>query len=60
MELHKDDTRAILEYLGFEVDRAYKFKMRASEHTASASINPKNGMIKDFGSGWSGDIVSFY
>lgn len=39
MELHKDDTRAILEYLGFEVDRVYKFKMRASEHTASASIN---------------------
>lgn len=60
MELHKDDTRAILEYLGFKVDRAYKFKMRASEHTASASINPKNGMIKDFGSGWGGDIVSFY
>lgn len=60
MDLHKDDTRAMLGELGFEVDRAYKFRMRDGERTASASINPKNGKIKDFGSGWSGDIIAFY
>lgn len=60
MNLHKDDTRAFLEYLGFDVDSHYKFRMREDEHTASASIDPKNGYIKDFGSGFRGDIIAFY
>lgn len=60
MDLHKDDTRAILNYMGFAVNSAYKFKMRDTERTASASIDPKNGRISDFGSGWRGDIIAFY
>lgn len=60
MKLHKDDTRAILEHLGYPVDRAYKFRMRDDERTASASIDPRNGMITDFGSGWRGDVIEFY
>ena len=60
MKLHKDDTRAILEHLGYPVDKAYKFRMREDERTASASIDPKNGMITDFGSGWRGDVIEFY
>ena len=60
MNLHKDDTRAFLEYLGFDVDSHYKFRMREDEHTASASIDPKNGYIKDFGSGFRCDIIAFY
>ena len=60
MNLHKDDTKAFLEYLGYEVDKHYKFKMRQDEHTASASIDPKNGYIKDFGSGFRGDVIAFY
>ncbi len=60
MNLHKDDTRAILNYLGFAVNKAYKFKMRDDERTPSASIDPKNGRISDFGSGWRGDIIAFY
>lgn len=60
MNLHKDDTRAFLEYLGFNVDNHYKFKMREDEKTASASIDPKNGYIKDFGSGFRGDVIAFY
>lgn len=60
MNLHKDETRAFLEYLGFNVDKHYKFKMRNDEKTASASIDPKNGYIKDFGSGFRGDVIAFY
>ncbi|CUU92120.1 DNA primase [Campylobacter hyointestinalis] len=60
MNLHKDETRAFLEYLGFNVDEHYKFKMRNDEKTASASIDPKNGYIKDFGSGFRGDVIAFY
>jgi DNA primase len=48
---------AILSYIGVEVDRSYKFKIR-DERTPSASISPQ-GWIKDFGDGWSGDIVAF-
>lgn len=53
----KEETALVLEYLGYEVDRAFKFRLRADEKTASASINPKNGKIKDFGSGWSGSVI---
>lgn len=60
MNLHKDDTKAFLEYLGFYVDSHYKFKMREDEKTASASIDPKNGYIKDFGSNFRGDVIAFY
>lgn len=58
MKLTKDETARLLIEFGYVVDRSYKFKIR-DEHTASASINPKDGKIKDFGSGWYGDIIDF-
>ena len=58
MQLTKEQTAEILNALGYQIDRSYKFKIR-DEHTSSASINPKDGKIKDFGSGWYGDIVDF-
>lgn len=58
MDLTKEQTKFILEELGYSVDRHYKFKMR-DEQTASASIDER-GRISDFGSGWRGDIVEFY
>jgi len=48
---------AILIFLGFEVNSNFKFKMR-DETTASASISHQ-AFIKDFGSSFSGDIISF-
>ena len=49
MNFSQDETAQILMSLGYEVNRAYKFKMR-DERTASASIHPQTGKIKDFGS----------
>ena len=56
MQLSKEQTAAFLQAQGYEVDRNFKFRLR-QEHTASASINPKDGKIKDFGSGWQGDVI---
>lgn len=58
MQLSKEQTAEILNSFGYQIDRSYKFKIR-DESTASASINPKNGKIKDFGTGWYGDVVDF-
>ena len=58
MQLTKEQTAEILNALGYQIDRSYKFKIR-DESTPSASINPKDGKIKDFGTGWYGDIVDF-
>jgi len=55
--LDRDKVKALLEALGYEINRDYKFKIR-QERTPSASIR-KDGYIKDFGSGWGGDIVAF-
>ncbi len=52
----KEITAQILSFIGYEIDRNYKFKLR-EEHTSSASIS-ELGFITDFGSGWSGDIVA--
>lgn len=46
----------ILSFIGYEVNRDFKFKLR-DEKTPSSSIS-RNGIIRDFGSGYSGDIVS--
>lgn len=46
----------MLSFIGYEIDRNFKFKLR-DEKTPSACIS-KTGSITDFGSGWSGDIVS--
>ena len=47
----------LLSFIGYEIRRDFKFKLREEENTPSASID-KNGNIKDFGSGWYGDIVA--
>lgn len=58
MILDKRITALILMDLGYEIQSDWKFKIRAKERTPSASID-KNGKIKDFGTGWYGDIVDF-
>ena len=55
--LDRENTANILSFIGYEVRRDFKFKLREGEKTPSASIR-KDGLIKDFGSGWSGDIVA--
>jgi hypothetical protein len=50
------NVAAMLNFIGYDIDRNFKLKLR-DEKTPSASIS-KAGIITDFGSGWSGDIVS--
>ena len=57
LSLDREKVKAMLEVLGYEVDRDYKFAIR-EENTPSASIR-RDGYIKDFGDGWGGDIVAF-
>lgn len=57
LQLDKEKVIHILSYLGYEFNRNGKFKLRTDENTASASVN-KDGNIKDFGSGWYGDIIA--
>jgi len=58
--LNRDVVAQIVESLGYEVDRNYKFKYRTDEKTPSASINnTDNPLIKDFGSDLSTDIIGF-
>jgi len=53
----REKTAELLTFIGYEVRRDFKFKLREDEKTPSASIN-KDGNIKDFGSGWYGDIIA--
>ncbi len=55
--LDRDKVRAMLEALGYRVNRNYMFRLRPDDRTPSASIR-RDGYIKDFGSGWGGDIVA--
>jgi len=55
--LDREKSAELLSFIGYEVRRDFKFKLRADEKTPSASIAP-DGSIKDFGSGWYGDIVA--
>ncbi len=58
--LTSETVAEIVNSLGFEVDRNFKFKYRQDERTPSASINNgTNPLIKDFGSDISGDIFYF-
>jgi len=52
----QEGVASALMFLGCEINRNYKFKLR-DENTPSASIS-KSGLITDFGTGWSGDIVA--
>jgi len=53
--LDQQFVAAVLEYAGYEVSRSYKFRLR-DENTPSVSIR-KDGLIKDFGGDFSGDII---
>ena len=54
--LNREKVADILSFIGYEVRRDFKFAIR-DEKTPSASIN-NDGYIKDFGSGWGGDIIA--
>jgi DNA primase len=54
--LDRATVAELLSFLGYEINRAYKFKLRPDERTPSASIS-RTGRITDFGTGWSGDII---
>lgn len=58
MDLDKKQTAIFLSTIGYSINKSFKFKIR-DEKIPSASIDPKNGKIKDFGSGWYGDVVDF-
>ena len=53
----RETVTDLLAFLGYQVQRDFKFKLRPDEKTASASIR-SDGYLKDFGSGWSGDVVA--
>lgn len=53
----QENVAEILSFIGFEINKDFKFKLREDERTPSSSIS-RNGLIKDFGNGFSGDIVS--
>ncbi|WP_415405881.1 hypothetical protein ACLHDG_08940 [Sulfurovum sp. CS9] len=55
--LDREKTAELLSFIGYEIRRDFKFKLREDERTPSASID-SNGNIKDFGSGWYGDIIA--
>ncbi len=50
-------TIALIEFIGYQINRQGMFKLRLEEKTASASVD-RYGKITDFGSGWRGDIFS--
>ncbi len=52
----RQGTAAILQNLGYEVSRNYKFRLRKDEKTPSASIR-SDGYIVDFGGDFRGDII---
>ena len=56
LQLNKHTVASILNHIGYEVDRSFKFKLR-DENTPSASIRI-DGYIVDFGGDFRGDIFS--
>lgn len=52
----QENVAEILSFIGYEINKDFKFKLR-DEATSSSSIS-KAGLVKDFGSGFSGDVVS--
>ncbi len=55
--LDRETTESLLSFIGYEVQKDHKFKLREEENTASASVN-RDGNITDFGDGWFGDPVA--
>ena len=54
-QLDRVAVAQLLSFMGYDIDRAYKFRLRPDERTPSASIS-RDGRVTDFGTGWSGDI----
>ena len=52
--LNGDEVIKLMQFLGYEFNREGFTSIRA-ERTPSVRVR-KDGLIKDFGSGWSGDI----
>ena len=57
-QMDREDVEQILSFIGYEVTRDHKFKIRDEEKTPSASIR-HDGFIKDFGGDFCGDAVAF-
>ncbi len=55
--MDREKAASLLSFIGYSIGRDYKFKLRESEKTPSAAID-RSGNIKDFGSGWYGDIIA--
>jgi len=54
LHLNQHTVASILNHVGYEVDRSFKFRLR-DEKTPSASIRA-DGFLKDFGGDFSGSI----
>jgi len=52
--LNGDEVVRLMQFIGYEFDKRGFTSIRA-ERTPSVRVR-KDGLIKDFGSGWSGDI----
>jgi len=52
--LNGDEVVRLMQFIGYEFDKRGFTSIR-SERTPSVRVR-KDGLIKDFGSGWSGDI----
>ncbi len=55
--LDGETTTHILQHIGYKIYPRNKFKLREDERSASTSVRSKDGLIKDFGSDYSGDII---
>ena len=56
-KLDRETVLALIQHVGYVIGRNGMFKLRPEERTASSSVG-KRGQISDFGSGWSGDILT--
>ena len=56
-QLDRETVILLLIFIGYEFDRKGMFKLRPEEKTNSTSVS-RTGYIKDFGSGWGGDIFA--
>ncbi len=54
--LDQQSTAAILEYIGYEIYRNYKFRLREDDRTPSVSIRA-DGLISDFSGDFRGDVI---
>jgi len=55
--LNGKTVAGIVHYLGYDLYRGNKFRLREDERTPSTSIR-NDGYIKDFGGDFSGDLIA--